>query len=205
MLKCLAAASRRNLSCQQQKGEEGQPQQPADGGPCCDLLLNKFGTVEPDVIKEIFKQRIQDRVMRRGQQQQDEEHQPQQQLQIQQHEQQHIPRQQQQHPPQEAHYSEPPVNERRQGGDLFGKRVNEGQSGGGGIAHQRQRTPQNRDRVRQRLRSSQTAAAAAPATTQRQRLRPVATTTTGWFFDSSHLEKNMTEVNLPTSNQSNTK
>ena len=49
MLKCLAAASRRNLSC------EGE----AATSSCCELLLTKFGTTEPDVIKEIFKKRIQ--------------------------------------------------------------------------------------------------------------------------------------------------
>ena len=48
MLKCLAAASRRNLSC------EGD-----HTSSCCELLLTKFGTTEPDVIKEIFKKRIQ--------------------------------------------------------------------------------------------------------------------------------------------------
>ena len=162
MLKCLAAASRRNLSCQQ--GE----QHPADGAtaatPCCELLMNKFGTTEPDVIKEIFKKRIQDRVMRRGQQQQQEE-------------QQH-PQQQQRQPQQveEAHDPEPtpvhePDNERRQGGDLFGKKVNDGGGGGGGIAHQLQR-PQNRDGVRQRLRPSH-----STATRRRQQLRPIGTTT----------------------------
>ena len=50
MLKCLAAASRRNLSC------EGET---ATSVQCCELLLTKFGTTEPDVIKEIFKKRIQ--------------------------------------------------------------------------------------------------------------------------------------------------
>ena len=155
MLKCLAAASRRNLSCEDE----------ATSSTCCDLLLNKFGTTEPDVIKEIFKKRIQDRVMRRGQQQHQEQ---------QQHEEvRELPQPQR----------ETAINERRQGGgggDLFGKKVNEQPDGGGDIAHQRVQRPQNRGRVRQRLGPSPMAT--ATATTKRQRMRPI-TTSTGWCYN----------------------
>ena len=151
MLKCLAAASRRNLSCEAE----------SEATPCCDLLLAKFGTTEPDVIKEIFKKRIQDRVMRRGQGQRqdvDEE---------------------------EAHDPAPPPvrepaavvhdDDERRKGDLFGEKVND-DGGGGVVPHQLQSRPQNRDRVRQTFRPSGPSQTTTP---QRQRLRPI-TTTTGW-------------------------
>ena len=77
MLKCLAAASRRNLHCEgatsegdsRNLGHAGGEQGQQSPSSCCELLLNKFGTTEAAVIKEIFKQRIQDRVMQRQEKQ----------------------------------------------------------------------------------------------------------------------------------------
>ena len=65
MLKCLAAASRRNLHCATSEGDSRNLGREQQSSSCCELLLTKFGTTEAAVIKEIFKQRIQDRVMQR--------------------------------------------------------------------------------------------------------------------------------------------
>ena len=81
-------------------------------------------------------------------------------------------------------------NGRRQVGDLFGKKVNDG--GGAGIAHQQRQRPQNRDRVRQTFSPSGPSLASTTAT-QRQRLRPIATTTGWWSNRTLHPKGNCLE------------